>query len=426
MLLQSQYWPAQRMREHQRGQLAHLLRHAKKNVPFYETRLDAVLRADGEIDWDRWSELPLLTRGDLRAHRDAMQARALPPGHDEIETTRSSGSTGQPIATTQTALTAMAASSATARSYDWHKIDVRRPHVCIFGDDPAMAAYPDGALHEPWGPPVLRRPREPGRQHDLNLAATPEQALEFISRHRPDYLSGLVTRVSVLAHETLRQGLDIRAEAILPFGEAVTPVHRKLFRDAFGARVLQSYASQETHRVAHACPENDHLHVNAELVLVEVLDDEGRPCPVGSPGRVVLTPFYNTAQPLIRYEIGDVATAGGNACSCGRTLPVLGNILGRIAHMFRLPGGRRVLPNISDDDVSELGAEIWQLAQVAPRRLEFRYVPGQHLGDEQHFAERVKLQLHPEFEIDFVKLAPTHFQGRRKFIPYICELPDGA
>jgi len=94
--------------------------------------------------------------------------------------------------------------------------------------------------------------------------------------------------------------------------------------------------------------------------------------------------------------------------------------------MFRLPGGRRVLPNVSDDDVAMLGAEIWQLAQVAPRRLEFRYVPGQRPGDERHFAERVKLQLHPEFQIDFVKLTTAHFQGRRKYIPYVCELPDDS
>jgi len=314
MLMQSQYWSAERMQEHQRSQLAQLLRHAKKSVPFYQTRLDAVLRSDGDVDWDRWHDLPLVTRHNLQTQHDAMQARERPPGHHEVETSRSSGSTGRPIVTTQTGLTALAASSATARSYDWHRIDIRRTHVSIFGDDPAVAPYPDGELYEPWGPPVLRSEGQPGRQYRLNLAATPEQALEFIVRHRPTYLSGLVTRVSVLAHEAARLGLDIRAEAVLPFGEAVTPTHRKLFQEAFGARVLQSYASQETHRVAHACPENDHLHVNAELALVEILDEAGLPAAPGAPGRVVITPFYNTAQPLIRYEIGDIATAGGTSC----------------------------------------------------------------------------------------------------------------
>lgn len=73
-----------------------------------------------------------------------------------------------------------------------------------------------------------------------------------------------------------------------------------------------------------------------------------------------------------------------------------------------------------------LGAQIWQLAQVAPRRLEFRYVPGPIAGDEASFASGVRRQLHPEFEIDFVRLDASHFQGRRKYIPYMCELPPEA
>ena len=96
-----------------------------------------------------------------------------------------------------------------------------------------MGPYPEGLLHAPWGPPVLRT-GAPGRQYDLNLATTPEQAVAFIQRHRPAYIGGLVTRVAVVAHEALRQGAGIVAEAVLPFGEAVLPHHRELFGAAFG------------------------------------------------------------------------------------------------------------------------------------------------------------------------------------------------
>ncbi len=426
MLLESQFWPVARMVEYQRTQLTHLLRHARAQVPFYENRLDAVLRPDGEIDWERWEELPLVTRDHLQTRHAEMQARERPAGHGATFAAQSSGSTGRPIVTTQNALSALTASSATARSYGWHGIDISRTHVCIYGEDPTVGRWPDGLLHEPWGPPVLRG-GVAGRQYDLNLATTPEQAVEFIVRQRPAYIGGLVTRVAVVAHEALRQGVKITADAVLPFGEAVLPHHRALYREAFGgARALPLYSSQETYRVAHSCAEHEHYHVNAELMLVEVVGDDGRAVPMGTPGQVVITPFYNTAQPLIRYQIGDIAAAGGTQCSCGRTLPILSNIMGRIAHMFRLPGGRRVLPNISDHDVLALGAQIWQLAQVGPTALEFRYVPGPVAGDEAAFAARVRLQLHPEFEIRFVKLEPGFFQGRRKYIPYVSELPAEA
>jgi len=46
-------------------------------------------------------------------------------------------------------------------------------------------------------------------------------------------------------------------------------------------------------------------HVSADLVLVELVDDDGTPVPPGEEGRVVVTPFYGYATPLIRYDLGD-------------------------------------------------------------------------------------------------------------------------
>ena len=69
MLMESQYWPADRLLDYQRTQLEHLVRHAKANVPFYENRLDRLFSPFGTIDWDQWTRLPILTRQDLGDHR---------------------------------------------------------------------------------------------------------------------------------------------------------------------------------------------------------------------------------------------------------------------------------------------------------------------------------------------------------------------
>ena len=162
MLTRSQYWSDEQMREHQRGQLRHLLRHARASVPFYAGRLDRVFRPDGEIDWDRWGDIPVVTRQDLQDSYEAMQAREIPAGHGETIKAQSSGSTGRPIVTTQNELTALAASVAGARSYAWHHIDISRTHVCIFGDDPeeihrAYAAGGADYLVKPLDPEVVRK-----------------------------------------------------------------------------------------------------------------------------------------------------------------------------------------------------------------------------------------------------------------------------
>jgi len=53
-------------------------------------------------------------------------------------------------------------------------------------------------------------------------------------------------------------------------------------------------------------------------------------------------PYY--AMPLTRYRVGDVGIFGDGMCSCGRGLPLLKSIEGRIVDCFRLSNGRIVTP----------------------------------------------------------------------------------
>jgi phenylacetate-CoA ligase len=422
MLARSQYWSATRMQEHQRSQLGQLLRHARKNVPFYESRLDAVFRPDGEIDWDRWPELPILTRQDLQQHRESMQARELPPGHGPIQVSTSSGSTGEPIVTTHSALAAMAGDAAFARGHSWHGVDYGETLVNIYGDNPERGVWPDGTVAASWGPRFLQPPR-PGPKYELNLYTSPTQQLDFIRRYRPAYVGGLTSRLKAIALEAKRQGADISIRAMMTFGEAVPPATGALFREAFGTAVIAQYSTQETNKIAMSCPTGGHYHVNAETCLVEIVDDQGEACESGVMGRVLVTSFFNTAQPLIRYQLGDLAVAG-TSCRCGRTLPVLSEIRGRIAHLFMLPDGRRVLPNVSDDGVVTMGVRAWQLAQVARDMAEFRYVPGDTPVDEAALSAMIRPGVDANLRLTIRQV--EQLGGGRKHIPYVSELADQA
>ena len=78
------------------------------NGPFYKSRLDVVFKKNGEIDWDRWQEIPIVTRADLRDRREQMLTTALPPGHGPTKTFHSSGSSGVPISVEVTQLATLA------------------------------------------------------------------------------------------------------------------------------------------------------------------------------------------------------------------------------------------------------------------------------------------------------------------------------
>ena len=97
MLMESQYWPEEVMVTYQRSQLEQLLRHARETVPFYKNRLDPVFKSNGSIDWDRWTEIPILRRADVVKGGEALMSVAPIPGHGPLGDVSTSGSTGDPV-----------------------------------------------------------------------------------------------------------------------------------------------------------------------------------------------------------------------------------------------------------------------------------------------------------------------------------------
>ncbi len=124
-------------------------------------------------------------------------------------------------------------------------------------------------------------------------------------------------------------------------------------------------AVQEVGVVALQCPQAPVLHVSSEHVVVEVLDDDGAPCEPGRVGRVVVTDLQNFATPLVRYEVGDFAVAG-EACACGRTLPVLTSVAGRTRDLFVRANGERFCPRLQTESFAfDVGLRQIQLVQDA-------------------------------------------------------------
>jgi phenylacetate-coenzyme A ligase PaaK-like adenylate-forming protein len=104
-------------------------------------------------------------------------------------------------------------------------------------------------------------------------------------------------------------------------------------RSASMRRIRDNYGSTEGF-IAWQCPACSY-HINAEHVAVEIVDERGIPVGPGQMGRILITTLENRLMPLVRYEIGDYAIASNDLCSCGRTLPVLGKVIGRGINLFR-------------------------------------------------------------------------------------------
>lgn len=302
-------------------------------------------------------------------------------------------------------------------------MDWSQNFVSLLGANPEKTQWPEGWNIGLWGPnwidPALR-----GTRYALDRATHEDKTIEFLMRKKVRYIASRPPALHALAMSAERLKLDLRIHAVIAFGEEVSEVVREDLQRIFGIPVISFYSSEEGCKIATSCETGAHYHVNSELNFLEILDDAGNPCPVGKPGRVIITPLFNTAQPLIRYEQGDIAIRG-SVCSCGKTLPVLQEISGRINDLFQFPGNRKVAPTLPDKEFTRgFGAKAWQLVQTAPLTVELRFV--QHDSGtpaNKKFAEAIILQkLHPDLKVKFVKLAEIPLTPAGKFIRYKSEL----
>lgn len=418
MVMESQFWSPSQLESYQRTQLSQLLRHARTNVPFYQMRLDPVFRADGSIDWSAWRQLPTVKRSDMIAHRDAMQARQLPPGHGRTSVLSTSGSTGLPISITINMLTRIANNAFRWRLHGWQGLDWSKVLLSRLGK-PSEMQVPEGELAGHWGPPWVA---DRGVLWRMSREIDTAPMLEFYRQVGATYLNAGPNMAHINALDAERFGLSAHIEAVLVQGNVVRPADREAVLRVFGAKLVEHYSSKEGGHMAHPCPAGT-LHVNGEACLVEVLDDQGEPCGVGETGRVVITPFVQTAQPLIRYEQGDRATVG-EPCSCGRHSMTLKQIVGRNVAIFRHPDGRSAASLMPDATTGLLNARYWQLAQVGPLNYELRYVPqddGRPDADEAAVRSLFMARYFDDAVLRFVRIDRIALSAGGKLAEYVNE-----
>ncbi|MBL8626319.1 MAG: phenylacetate--CoA ligase family protein [Myxococcales bacterium] len=384
-LEQSQWWPAARLAAGQRRQLAALVRHAAASTAFYRARLAGVAtdRPDGVAD-DAWARVPITTRDELIAAGDDLLSRAYPAAHGQAHEVTTSRTTGAPVRLRATDLMAAWWRALTLRDHAWHRRDLDA-HLAAIRHVAAGAAPPDGLRARGWGPATAAiAPDAP--MSLLSITATIDEQVDWLVRTDPTYLLIYPTALDAVVHALAARGARLPAlRQVRTISEALTPATRAACAALLGVPVVDTYSAQEVGYVALQCPDHAHYHVAAERLRVEILDDDGRPCPPGATGRVVVTDLHNLATPVIRYDLGDLATVGP-PCPCGRGLPVLTRIVGRRRGLLRYPDGRAAWPVFTVACRQAARYRELQLVQDDVDRLRLRVVADPPLTAADHGA----------------------------------------
>jgi phenylacetate-CoA ligase len=381
----SQWWPADELRRAQFRQLRELVPYAVRHVPHYAQTLARFTDA-AQVTPENWSQVPLLTRSQLGADPKRIVSRQVPRDHGRQAPMRTSGSTGVAVDIVATELTEFFWGVYTLREHFWHRRDFSQKLMAIRYPRGQDKPLPGPQRSPQWGTAtdaVVRTGAAVMYDVRLDISYLADQLIA----ERPGYLLGHASVLGGLIEHCERRGIKPHGLLELrPMGEMMPFDLRERAREAWGVPVVDMYTCQEAGYLALQCPEHEHYHVQAENVLLEVLDDHDAPCRPGEVGRVVVTALHNFATPLIRYEVGDYAEVG-ETCPCGRGLPVLKRIVGRHRNLLTLPSGERRWPKMGYEGLRRVvPVDLMQIVQHALDDVEVRLAMPQPLTAEQQQA----------------------------------------
>ncbi|MER2599567.1 MAG: hypothetical protein ABTQ73_08610 [Caldilineales bacterium] len=374
-LQRSQWWSPEALAALQWQRVQPLLAHAYAHVPLYRRLWDehGVHPADlrGLHDLQR---LPVISKAMLRAAYPA-EAVAANVVSTELVRYASSGSTGAPLQFVMTRAEKGRRWANMFRCWSWAGA-YRGVKTANVKDGHALGTFQHGFGQ--W--------LEQSATRTLNISAYAVhderigQAVADLLRFRPRVMFAYPGTAYHLAQALAARGHTLPLRSVITSGEMLHPFQREAIEKQFACRVYDYYGG-EGMDVAMQCGTGQSYHINAESVIMEVVDDAGRPVPQGQEGHVVLTNLNAWAMPFIRYAVGDIAALAGGRCACGRGLPLMDHVMGRSSDQLRLPSGRSLVMWYFTDVFRRFpGVESFQMRQTAPDHIEVLIVPGAQFG----------------------------------------------
>ena len=279
--------------------LRHLLEYAVEHVPAYKGRSP-----------EKLSEWPILEKREITAAHLSDEFKP-----SDLMELRTSGTTGMPLTV--------------KFSKEYHQIEMafRWRHKAWAGVPfLSSSAYVSGHPVVPatqTEPPFWRWDRYEKRllcsSYHINL---PAYAAAF-QKYRPDFIHGYPSSLCQLG--------GYKPKAVFTASETLLDHQRAAIEAGFGAKVFNWYGNTEmTCNIVECAAGN--LHYRTDYGFLELLDD----------GAMIVTGLNNRAMPLVRYRIGDRATAKAGTCSCGVAFPLIERIEGRVEDYVRTPAGRLI------------------------------------------------------------------------------------
>jgi phenylacetate-CoA ligase len=390
--------------------------YAYQHVPYYrETMRRLGLAPDGFRTAQDLARLPLIDRRQVQADPEYFVSRAQSLG-SYLEM-RSGGSTGRPITVF---VDRHSAFLGVAYGERFRSLIQRLTGRLRYRQALILAGSSiGGEVHDTKRQISLVPSRLLVVRERFPLSATLADNVASLARFDPDVIACAGSYLEVLfPHLKSTQTRFPRTKVVVYSSDHLSEPARRLIAEQFGIQVLSWYTAMEGSEIGFECEEHRGLHVHSDLCPVRIVDPEGRDVAEGESGEVVTSSLLNRATVLLNYRLGDIAGPLPGVCPCGRNLPMISLLEGRVEEWLVTTTGdqinsRAVRLLLRDEP------DLWQyqLVQEAPDKLTVKLIAAEDC-DREGLKQRVAGKLTDLFgpatavQVSFAATLPRTPRGK--------------
>lgn len=418
-LEKNQFLPLKKLQDIQWRRLQKMYAFLWEKNRFYRGRfLDAGLNPGSLKRPADIRKFPILTKKEIRNNCESM----ISAGFDKSALLhfKTGGSTGKALDFYITEECSELRNACARRHSRWTGWKPGEPIGAAWGN-PEMPTTIKGKLFQKFIQPFIY----------LDTMAVSESAVLAFARRwkavKPTLLYGHAHSLFILAQYARQLGCsDINPRGILSTSMMLLPHERKVIESVFSCKVTDRYGCEEVSLIGCECEKHDGLHMNIEHLVIEFIKDDGTPSKPGEPGNIVVTDLTNFAMPFIRYKVEDVGVPMEKMCSCGRGLPLMGNVAGRVADFLITKNGDRVAGiSLIENTLTRMpGIDQMQLVQNSLDDLVINIVPGSVFTDNVEAALTGYFKkVFPESTITIHKVREILPEPSGKYRFSVCHVP---
>lgn len=356
-LMKSEWYSEEALSEHQLARVQAVIAYAIKYIPYYRRKFrEADIKIEDIHSLEDFRRIPPLTRQEvIENHHELVDERLFDSvrrsdaairsagepipfaviRRDRIVKNTSSGSTGAPTVFYEDGSTSAVNWANELRLRAWYGLapGVREARMSKLSTEYNARSKALILRKKLWNQLIL-----PG----TNLSESDyDYCIHQIEEFKPQVIWGYPSALAGLADYLYQTGtsLNHQLKLAITWAGPLYEHEEKSINNNFNCFITNVYGAREVGHIAARCPDGS-LHVNQENILLES-DGQVK----NEPGELLATTLWESPMPFIRYRMGDIGVISERKCSCGRSLHMIDDFIGRTGEIYHTSEGRMISPN---------------------------------------------------------------------------------